>query len=42
MKVYWYDAAGKLTEKQAQERIEQGRRWIRLALADKGMAVIER
>jgi hypothetical protein len=42
VKVYWYDAAGKLTEKQAQERIEQGRRWVRLALAEKEMAVIER
>ncbi|NLY01973.1 MAG: hypothetical protein GXY83_38295 [Rhodopirellula sp.] len=40
--VYWYDSAGKLTEQHGEERLQNGRRWIRLALGEKEMAVIER
>lgn len=40
--VYWYDAAGKLTDKTGEQRVEQGRRLVKLALADNEMAVIER
>ena len=40
--VSWYDAAGKLTERHGEQRVENGTRWIRLALAEKEMAVIER
>ncbi len=40
--VYWYGADGALTEKTGEERIEDGKRLIRLALAEDEMAVIER
>jgi len=40
--VYWYDAAGKMTESQGEQRIEDGRRLIRIALGKDEMAVIER
>jgi hypothetical protein len=40
--VYWYDANGKLTESQGEQRIEDERRLIRLALGKDEMAVIER
>ncbi|MHB8995647.1 MAG: hypothetical protein ACYC63_10385 [Armatimonadota bacterium] len=40
--IYWYDADGKLTEKQGEQRVEKGKRLVRLALEDKEMAVIER
>jgi hypothetical protein len=42
VRVYWYDAAGKLGEKRGEERLEGGRRWVRLALADGEMAAIVR
>jgi len=42
VKVYWYDAAGKLTEKTGEERVENGRRPIGLELAEREMAAIER
>ena len=42
VRVYWYDAAGKLTENKGQERVANGRRLVRLALGDEEMAVIER
>jgi hypothetical protein len=42
VKTYWYDAAGKLTDKQGRERTNQGRRLVQLGLAEKEMAVIER
>jgi hypothetical protein len=32
VKVYWYDAAGKLTEKKGEEKMDQGKRLVRLAL----------
>jgi len=40
--VYWYDAAGKLTDQQGEQTVQEGRRLVRLALGDKEMAVIER
>ena len=40
--IYWYDGAGKLTDQQGEQRVEQGKRLVRLALGDKEMAVIER
>jgi len=40
--VYWYDAAGKLTDQQGQQRVEQGRRLVRLALGEGEMAAIVR
>ncbi|MGE5531654.1 MAG: hypothetical protein ACM3VW_06020, partial [Bacteroidota bacterium] len=40
--IYWYDADGKLTDKQGEQRVEKGKRLVRLALGDKEMAVIER
>lgn len=40
--VYWYDAAGKLTDRTGEQRVENGRRLVRLALAAGEMAVIER
>lgn len=40
--VYWYDATGKLTDKQGEERMAQGRRLVRLALGEGEMAVIAR
>ena len=42
VRVYWFDAAGKLTEQGGEERVEDGRRLVRLALSDGEMAVIER
>ena len=42
VKVYWYDAAGKLGDKKGEERVDQGKRLVRLALGEKEMAVIER
>ncbi|MEN6643924.1 MAG: hypothetical protein ABFE08_15925 [Armatimonadia bacterium] len=42
VKVYWYDAAGKETEKRGEERVEKGKRLVRLGLAEGEMAVIER
>jgi hypothetical protein len=41
-RVYWYDAAGKLTDKQGEQRVAQGRRLIRLALGEGEMAAIVR
>lgn len=41
--VYWYDAEGKLKpDVVCEERVEDGKRLIRLPLAEKEMAVIER
>ena len=41
--IYWYDAAGALKEDATcEERVEDGKRLIRLPLAEKEMAVIER
>lgn len=42
VRVFWYDAAGKLTDRRGQERVEGSRRLVRLALEDKEMAVIEK
>ncbi|MBT4823519.1 MAG: hypothetical protein HON70_47895, partial [Lentisphaerae bacterium] len=42
VRVYWYDAAGKLTMRTGTERIENGRRLVRLPLAQDEMAAIER
>ena len=42
VKVYWYDAAGKLCDQKGEERVDQGKRLVRLALGEKEMAVIER
>lgn len=42
VRVYWYDGAGKLTERQGEERVERGRRLVRLALGEGEMAVVER
>ncbi len=40
--VYWYGADGKLADGRGEERVEGGRRLVRLALAEGEMAVIER
>lgn len=40
--VYWYGADGALTGSTGEERIEDGRRLVRLALGEGEMAVIER
>ncbi len=40
--VYWYGADGALTDRGGEERLEDGRRLVRLALAEDEMAVIER
>jgi hypothetical protein len=40
--VYWYGADGALTENAGEERVEDGRRLIRLNLTDREMAVIAR
>jgi len=40
--VYWYGADGALTENAGEERVEDGRRLVRLALGEGEMAVIER
>jgi len=40
--VYWYDAAGAQTDRTCEERIEDGKRLIRLPLGEGEMAVIER
>ncbi len=42
VRVYWYDAAGKLTEKTGEERVEGTRRLVRLALGAGEMAAIVR
>jgi hypothetical protein len=42
VRVHWYDAAGKLSDKKGEERVDQGKRLVRLALGEKEMAVIER
>lgn len=40
--VYWYGPDGALSERQGEERVDEGRRLVRLDLAEKEMAVIER
>ncbi len=40
--VYWYDADGALTDRSGEERVEDGKRLVRLELAEGEMAVIER
>ncbi|MBU0606618.1 MAG: hypothetical protein KKI08_01975 [Armatimonadetes bacterium] len=42
VRVYWYDAAGKLTDQQGEQRVEQGRRLVRLALGEGEMAAVVR
>jgi hypothetical protein len=42
LRVYWYDSAGKLTDRPGQERAVGNRRLVRLALSEREMAVIER
>ncbi|NLF15917.1 MAG: hypothetical protein GX595_01480 [Lentisphaerae bacterium] len=42
VRVYWYDASGRLTERVGSERLVDGVRQTRLPLADGEMAVIER
>ncbi|MGD9495351.1 MAG: hypothetical protein AB7Y46_03470 [Armatimonadota bacterium] len=40
--VYWYGADGALTDRTGEERVEDGRRLVRLALGEGEMAVVER
>jgi len=42
VRVHWYDAAGKLTDRQGEQRVEQGRRLVRLALDEGEMAAVVR
>lgn len=42
VRVYWYGADGALTDRTGEERVEKGRRLVRLDLAEGEMAVIER